>query len=555
MTIEEERFVITFNGEIYNYLELQDQLKTLGYSFKTKGDTEVVLRAYQHWGKECVQKFRGMFSFAIADATKKELFIARDHFGIKPLLYYTGNSCFMFGSEIQQFKKHPNFEKNINISAVAEYFKFGYIPAPLTIYENLHKLEPRNYLRVDFRGKIIEKKEYYDIQFRPDHTVSYNNWVARTEEAINRSVNYHKIADVPYGTFLSGGIDSSLIASSLAIEGSHVDAFTMGFHNEKFDEVSYAKQVAEKYHLNHHIKYLDMQDMQDVLPKLIQHYGEPFADSSAIPTYYITKKIREYLPVVLSGDGGDEAFGGYYSYQNFLKIARPDAPKYEYKNRIKSILKYVGKTYPNTPRTPNLGDWIDLVGRFTTAKTQQIFCEDIAKNIDAGESIYKKWYDKGKSQHLDTYSLASYLDYKTYIHGDILTKVDIASMMNSLEVRTPLIDIDIVKLMARIPSKYKISRNYDGSWEKKKILNSIAEKRFGKSFVKRKKMGFSVPLEDWFHHKTNFGNEFEKIIKNKHSEIYKYLNYSTIHSMFVKTAQIDYNQVYLVYALQKWLTL
>jgi len=550
LSIENESFIITYNGEIYNYIELKEELRKIGYSFKTKGDTEVVLRAYEHWGVKCVEKFRGMFAFAIRDNINKEVFIARDHFGIKPLVYYQGQSFFMFGSEIQQFKKHSLFEKKINESALSEYFKYGYIPAPLTIFKNLFKLEPGNYLRVNFNGLIIEQKEYYDIQFRPNYSVSYNDWVERVEEAINTSVSYHKIADVPYGAFLSGGIDSSLIASSLAEKGTSVDVFTMGFSNKKFDEVPYAKQVAEQYNLNHHIDYVEMNDMETILPKLIQHYGEPFADSSAIPTYYITKKIREYLPVVLSGDGGDEAFGGYYSYQNFLKIQKPSPPKYEYKNQLKSILKYIGKTYKTTPRDPNLEDWVNLVSISNTKTVKTIFKNN---TIDFKNDTYYKWYHKGKSQNLDSYSLASYLDFKTYIHGDILTKVDIASMMNSLEVRTPLIDVDIINLMSQIPTKHKISRNYDGTWQKKKILNSIAEKRFGKDFVTRKKQGFEAPLKDWFGEKTEFGNKFNEMLGNKNSRMFEYLNQKEIQGLFKNKENLDYNKLYQLFILEEWL--
>lgn len=550
MSIEDENFTLTYNGEIYNFQELKDELVKRGATFKTKGDTEVILRSYEEWGTDCLHRFRGMFSFAIVDKQKQEIFLARDPFGIKPLIYHTGKGNFLFGSEIQQLTQHSSFKKEINLEALSEYLKFGYIPSPLTIYKDVHKLEPGHYLRVDFGGKIIEKKEYYDLDFEPNHSFSYEHWVEEAEKAIDTSVMYHKIADVPYGAFLSGGIDSSLIASSLAKHGKGVDAFTMGFENKEFNEVPYAKEVAKKYDLKHHIEYVNMSDVEAVLPKLVQHYGEPFSDSSAIPTYYITKKIRETLPVVLSGDGGDEAFGGYYSYQNFLKIAAPNAPKHHYKNQIKSFLKYVGVTYPTTPRKPNLHDWQNLVCYRNEQKVKEILNPDTLKNVNVHSEVYQKWYQKAKERGYDTYSTASYLDYKTYIHGDILTKVDIASMMNSLEVRTPLIDKEIIALMSRIPSKYKIGRNRDGSWNKKMILNSIAAKRFGTSFIERKKQGFSVPLQDWFSEDTPIGNDFRAIINNKQSEIYNYLDFKSISSQEAK----DPNHKYQLYFLEKWLT-
>ena len=293
MQIENDKFIITYNGEIYNYLELKKELSDLGILFTTTGDTEVVLKAYQYWGKDCLQKFRGMFAFAIVDNVAEEVFIARDHFGIKPLVYYVGEDYFMFGSEIQQFSKHTKFKKNIDVTAMSEYLNLGYIPAPITIYTDLFKLEPGNFLKVGFDGKIKEHIEYYDLNFSANNKLSYKDWVKKVEIAIDKSVNYHKIADVPYGAFLSGGIDSSLIASSLASDGNKVDVFTMGFKNKEFDEVPYAKQVAEKYNLNHHIENINIDDLETVFTKLIEHYGDPFADSSPIPIYLITKKIRE----------------------------------------------------------------------------------------------------------------------------------------------------------------------------------------------------------------------------------------------------------------------
>ena len=553
MQIENDKFIITYNGEIYNYLELKKELSDLGILFTTTGDTEVVLKAYQYWGKDCLQKFRGMFAFAIVDNVAEEVFIARDHFGIKPLVYYVGEDYFMFGSEIQQFSKHTKFKKNIDVTAMSEYLNLGYIPAPITIYTDLFKLEPGNFLKVGFDGKIKEHIEYYDLNFSANNKLSYKDWVKKVEIAIDKSVNYHKIADVPYGAFLSGGIDSSLIASSLASDGNKVDVFTMGFKNKEFDEVPYAKQVAEKYNLNHHIENINIDDLETVFTKLIEHYGEPFADSSAIPTYLISKKIREKLPVVLSGDGGDEAFGGYYSYQNFLKIENPRAPKDNYKNHIKRLLKIVGKVYPTTPRKPTFSDWVDTICHFKEVDIQKCFKNDLLKQISIENDTFKKWYNKAKINKLDSYSTASYMDYKTYLHSDILTKVDIASMMNSLEVRTPLIDIEIVELMAQIPTKFKISRNIDGSWNKKMILNSIAEKRFGKDFVQRKKQGFVVPLQEWFLEDTELGNNFKKIINNPDSLIFNYLIQDEIKSVIYRNNKVDYNKVYQIYILEKWL--
>ncbi len=551
MSVDFENFVITYNGEIYNYLELKKELQSLGHQFKTQGDTEVLLKAYVEWGKNCLHKLRGMFAFAVVDKTKEEVFLARDHFGIKPLLFYKGDKNFAFGSEIQQFKHLEDFDASLNTSSLKDYFGLGYIPAPKTIYKRLHKLAPGNYLRVSFGGHIIEQEEYYDLNFNIDSKKSYRDWKEELEIAIDDSVKHHKIADVPLGTFLSGGIDSSIIASSLSKYGKDVKAFTMGFFNEKFDETPYAKQVAEMYDLKHHIEKIDMKDMLDVFPQLIKHYGEPFADSSAVPTYYISKRVREYLPVVLSGDGGDEAFGGYWSYQNFLKIAKPNAPKDIHKTIAKNILKNLGIRYATTPRSPGVEDWFSLVSMDPQFNFDKLFAEDFFQSENRVPDVFKKWYMKAQQKQLNLFQTVNYLDYKTYIHSDILTKVDVASMMNSLEVRTPLIDKEIISIATQIPNHFKIKQNRDGSWSKKRILSAIAEKRFGKEFTQRKKRGFVAPIEDWFKNKE-LKNDFANIINNKSSSVYNFLDYKATNYYFTENNRSS-SMKYQIYFLEKWM--
>ena len=327
----------------------------------------------------------------------------------------------------------------------------------------------------------------------------------------------------------------------------------MGFDNNEINEVPYAKEVAQKFNLKHHIEYIDMSDMENVIDRIIKHYGEPFSDSSAIPTFYITKKIREYLPVVLSGDGGDEAFGGYYSYQNYLKILKPNPPREGYKNYGKKFLSKLGYKFASIPKEPTLEDWLNIIGRYNKSTLQTIFKQELLKKINPNKNPFYKWYQVAKKKELDPYTTVSYLDYKTYIHGDVLTKVDIASMMNSLEVRTPLIDLSIINLMSKIPSKHKISRNFNGSWQKKKVLNAIAKKRFGNEFVERKKRGFVAPIEDWFEKTTPLGKEIDAIIKSNKSKIYDYLDFEEVNSLYYKTKTPNFNMKYQFFVLEKWL--
>src|SRR5437588_7956058 len=320
MADEEENLWVIYNGEMYNFPELRDELAGRGHRFVTRSDTEVVIHAYQEWGPECVRRFRGMFAFALADFRKRKLLLARDHFGIKPLYYRVAKYYLAFASELSALRRVDADPPHGNLEAVDYFLRFQYIPTPHTIYRDTFKLPPANYLMVDFDGNVEGPTRYWDLRFKPRHGLSDQQWEAEAAEVIHDSVKAHLISDVPFGVFLSGGTDSSIVASEMSrILKEPVQAFSIGFQEKQYSEVPYAEQVAEQCHINLRTEFVQ-EDMLAILPELIAHYGEPFGDSSAVATWYVSRLARERVPMVLSGDGGDEGFAGYDNYERWLDI-------------------------------------------------------------------------------------------------------------------------------------------------------------------------------------------------------------------------------------------
>ena len=317
----DDSIYIVFNGEIYNYLEHRETLKRKGYIFKTATDTEVILHLYEEYGINCLQYLRGMFAFAIWDNNKQQLFCARDRFGIKPFYYYTDNEKFIFGSEIKAILKEENIDKTLSYDALNSYFAFGYITSDLAIYAKIKKLQPAHYLVLSFKDKAeIKINRYWNIRFEPDYSKSEKTWIEEINASLSESVKLHMISDVPLGAFLSGGIDSSSVVAAMTKNSNRpIETFSIGFSHEKYSELKYARQIAQEFGCNHHEQIVEPESIS-LLPKLVRAYDEPFGDSSAIPTYYVSKFAREYVTVALSGDGGDELFAGYNIYPYLQKV-------------------------------------------------------------------------------------------------------------------------------------------------------------------------------------------------------------------------------------------
>lgn len=491
---------IVFNGEIYNYQEQREILKQKGYSFKTTTDTEVILHLYEEYGVNCLQYLRGMFAFAIWDSNRQQLFCARDRFGIKPFYYYSDQEKFVFGSEIKAILKSGNIDKTISMDALDSYFAFGYITSDLSIYKNIKKLQPAHYLLLSFKDKpVIEIKRYWEIHFDPDYSKSEQRWEEEIAACLSETVKLHMISDVPLGAFLSGGIDSSSVVAMMAKNSNRpVKTFSIGFKEQGFNELQYAREIEEKYGCEHYEQIVEPESI-GLLPKLVHAYDEPFADSSAIPTYYVSKLARKYVTVALSGDGGDELFAGYNTYTKFSKL---HSKPFNFKSPLLNKLVWgtVHKLLPGKMRGKGLSNLLSQERKYQFAymswqkeeRQKLIRPEHSDINYSMASEEYK--IDLMKDSGINEYvTNMQYLDLQTYLVDDILTKVDRASMMNSLEVRVPLLDHKFAELTFKIPWNLKLK----GS-EQKYILKKAIAPMLPKNILDHPKQGFGVPISIWF---------------------------------------------------------
>jgi asparagine synthase (glutamine-hydrolysing) len=488
---------IIFNGEIYNYQEHRDALKRKGYIFKTTTDTEVILHLYEEYGTKCLQYLRGMFAFALWDSNKEQLFCARDRFGIKPFYYYADGEKFVFGSEIKSILKEGGIDTALSYEALNSFFAFGYITSDKAIYEKIKKLQPAHYLLVSLKNKAdIHIEKYWHIEFTPDYSKSEKQWIEEIDATLSETVRLHMISDVPLGAFLSGGIDSSSVVAAMAKNSDRpIETFSMGFKQEKYSELKHARQIAKKFHCKHHEEIVDPESIC-LLPKLVRAYDEPFADPSVIPTYYVSKFAREHVTVALSGDGGDELFAGYNIYPYLQRIY-----KYNLTPSLvnKAVWGNVNKLIPQAIRGKTLTYFLSQNRNYLGAhlciwpkdeRKKLIRSNGTLRYTNAPE-IFKERLLSKRSKN-DFLSNHLHLDMETYMVDDILTKVDRASMMNSLEVRVPLLDHKFAELTFRIPSNLKLKGTEQKYIFKQAIKNALPE------IVNRPKTGFGVPLSLWF---------------------------------------------------------
>lgn len=491
---------IVFNGEIYNFIELRDILKQKGYTFKTKTDTEVILNLYEEYGVNCLEHLRGMFAFAIWDNDTQQLFCARDRFGIKPFYYYIDHEKFVFGSEIKSILKSENIDKTISDDALDSYFTFSYITSNLSIYKEIKKLQSAHYLVLSFKNKVsVEIKKYWKIHFEPDYSKTEVQWAEEIENALSESVRLHMISDVPLGAFLSGGIDSSSVVAMMAINSQKpIKTFSIGFKEQKFNELRYAREVAKKYGCDHYEQILEPESL-DLLPKLVSAYDEPFADSSAIPTYYVSKIAREKVTVALSGDGGDELFAGYGIYK-WLKKIHSNHLNFNSAILNKLIWGNVHKILPQSMKGKNATYFLSKNRKVMSAysnvwrkeERKKLILNNGIVDIATASEVYKEDILKEYPDY-DFVTNMQNMDLQTYMVDCILTKVDRASMINSLEVRVPLLDHKFVELSFKIPWNFKFHKK-----EQKYILKRAMGPYLPKNILNHPKQGFAIPLEFWF---------------------------------------------------------
>ncbi len=526
MANADETLWISYNGEIYNYLELKQELRLKGHEFVTNSDTEVVIHAYQEWGAECVSKFRGMFAFGLADFRGRKLFLARDHFGIKPLYYRVGTNYLAFASELTALREVDDAVPAGSLWALELYLRYQYIPTPHTIYQDVYKLAPASYLFLDFDGPPGDPIKYWDVNFRAQEGISEQDWEKEAEATIADSVRAHLVADVPFGVFLSGGIDSSLVALKMSqILERPVHAFAIGFKEEQYSELAFARQVAKQCGIELHTEVVE-DDSLEFLPELIAHYGEPFGDSSAVPTWHVSRLAREQVPMVLSGDGGDEGFAGYGSYDYWMR-------RYPLRNAFQDLCRasprasfYWARQAARTRWTSgswhDLAEWQNTLYYVDEQSRRALWRDQYHGLIGRGCEIFEQ-ADR-KARHNDRVAYAQYLDYQTFLPCDILTKVDVASMYHGLEVRTPLIDLRVVELATRLPLSQRLGSN--GSMERipKYLLKKILGRTFPPEFVHRKKQGFAIPRDVWFLPGQRPRRLLDAVLLDGGSRLYEFFN-------------------------------
>ena len=494
---------IVFNGEIYNYRELQSGLESRGHRFKTNSDTEAIVHAYEDYGYECVDHLRGMFAFAIWNARARELFVVRDRTGKKPLYYtVTPNGTLIFGSELKCLREHPEFRGQIDVEAFDAYLTFGYVPDPLTIFRDVHKLPPGHTLTL--KNGRVTLQQYWDFPYEQpqlDPFTSEEQCIDELQAMLNEAVRVRLIADVPLGAFLSGGVDSSTIVGLMARHSElPVKTFSIGFHEDSYNELKYARLTAKKFGTEHH-EFIVTPDICEVVDELVWHFDEPFADSSAIPTYMVSKLAREHVKVVLSGDGGDELFAGYTRYANDQKrngFARlPRAVREGFMQPLGRNLPHRawGRNYLHNVALRSLDRYIEDISIFTRLNKPSLYTNDFRQRLNDSETTARFREIAARSRSDCQLDPLLYLDSKTYLPGDILTKVDRMSMAVSLEARVPLLDHKLIEFVCtRIPASMKMK-----GLETKHIFKRAVSELVPAEILNRPKQGFGVPIREWIN--------------------------------------------------------
>lgn len=493
---------LVFNGEIYNFEDLKRRHLATGHRFRTRSDTETIVHLYEELGEQCFTELRGMFGIALWDGRRKKLILARDRIGKKPLFYSWDGRRLVFGSEIKAIKAAGGFSAETDPEALTDYFSYGYVPAPKTIYKRVRKLLPAHYLVIE--GETIRDEAYWDIRFEPLE-LSDAEWCERLLDETRAAVRSRLMSEAPLGAFLSGGIDSSSVVALMADYCRPVTTCSIGFAEEQYNEAAAAREFAAGIGANHFEETVRPRAV-DVIPKLAWHYDEPFADSSAVCTYYVCQVARRHVTVALSGDGGDENFAGYRRYRlamanEYRRSWLPEAVR-------RDVFGPLGHWYPALSRAPRvlraksaleslarspLEDYFHEISLCRPEVKKRLLAADILRDLNGYDSadVLRGHYERAGTADLLT--RLQYVDIKTYLPDDILTKVDRASMANSLEVRCPLLDHRLMELIGRIPSSLKL-RDGGGKYIFKKSMASVLPG----AVLNRPKKGFSVPVAEWF---------------------------------------------------------
>ncbi len=503
---EDKTVWVVLNGEIYNYAELRTDLESKGHSFYTRTDTEAIVHAYEQYGLDAPAYLRGMFAFALWDERKRRLLLARDRVGKKPLIYSIVNGKLIFASEFQALLEHPDVRRQANVEAISHYLSFLCVPAPMTAFENIHKLEPGHTLV--WQGGEVEIHRYWSLDFTKKIRISEQEAGERAIELLRDAVRVRLMSDVPLGAFLSGGIDSSAVVALMSeLSSERVKTFSIGFEEQDFSEIEHARRVADRFGTDHH-EFIVRPDAVEVLPTLVRHYGEPYADSSAIPTYYLSKMTREHVTVALSGDGSDECFAGYERYAAMQIGERYDRlPRLLRERVLKPAIgaiptaRAARSPYGRVRRLlgvmsrPRASRYLALTSSIGDELKTELCTREFFNQAGSDPLAYMQQWFAGNGE-IDIVDRVMRADTDNYLPNDLLVKVNIASMAVSLEARAPFLDHPVLEFAASLPAHYKMRRLTTKHLLKQALKGILPEEN-----LMRRKMGFGVPVGHWFRGK------------------------------------------------------
>lgn len=536
---ENEQMVIVFNGEIYNYIELRDELKKQNHEFKTSSDTEILIHGYEEWGSDLPKKLRGMFAFAIWDKCTKTLFCARDPFGIKPFYYYHREDVFLFGSEIKSFLEYPKFQKKLNKEILGPYLSFSFTPTTETFFKDVYRLNPG--CSLIYKNGTVEISTFYEVQFHSKEK-EFSEVVEEISTTMKESVNYHMLSDVEVGSFLSSGIDSSYIVSLARPDKT----YTVGYDNPKYDETLYAKDLAEKLKIKNTNKKITKEEYINIVPKILYHMDEPSSDPASIMLYFVSNLASEDVKVVLSGEGADEFFGGYNNYREEVDLKWYNKIPFPLRRLaaffFNLLPEFPGRNFIVRRGTKLENDYIGVNKVFSERERKKVLnCEDPIKN----KELTKPIFEMVKTE--DNITKKQAIDIHFWLIKDILQKADRMTMANSIEGRVPFIDKEVFKVASSLTENKKVTKE-----NTKVALRSAAKKDIPNNAYKKKKLGFPVPLREWLRE-----NDLYTEVKNTFQESYvsEFFNQKYILKLLEehKAQKKDtYKKVWTIYCFLKW---
>ena len=548
-----EGYTLVYNGEIYNYKEIRDELLRYKAHFLTDSDTEVIIEAFKHWGIKCLSKFIGMFSFALHDKKSNQLYLVRDRAGVKPLYFHASEKIIIFSSDLYALKFLSREKFSLNIPVIEDFFRFGYATDNSTFLNKVNKVKAGSYVVINLEKFNFEENIYWDPQlyFEISEGKNEKEILVELEGILESSIGYRMISDVPVGVFLSGGYDSSLVASVLKKKlNFDISCFSIGFEEKNYDESKYASEVANYLGVKHHLHICTLEDAKELLVNLVDVYDEPFGDSSAIPTLLVSKYASQHVKVVLSADGGDEIFGGYSKYINTLKYFRSI-------NNIPKLLREFSGIIPD--------NWIKLMLHLFSEKNLNLEHVIKFKNIIKSENLLQFMIKMGEnprnklfnnnsfnlpSSNLDGLNSLLLYDYQNYLESDILKKVDRATMFYSIEGREPLLDHRIFEFMARVPASLKIKNNIT-----KYLLKDLVHKYLPETIMNRPKMGFGIPIDKMIHHDKGLFEYFYDTISDEEIKQCEFLNFSEftkIKNLYSKNYNSGFISLWYLFNFIRW---